>query len=94
MAFAPNSYMFFHLNLSPDPDERKRKLFSLIRTGEISLGGYKKNKIYGLLNCASGKGMKVENRVFFKDENEALQAGYRPCARCLREAYKMWKLTH
>jgi methylphosphotriester-DNA--protein-cysteine methyltransferase len=86
--------MIFHLNLSPDPDERKRKLFSLIRAGKIKLGGYKKNKIYGLLNCASGKGMKVENRVFFKDENEALQTGYRPCARCLPEAYKRWKSAH
>lgn len=86
--------MIFHLNLGPDPDIRKRQLASLIRAGKIKLGGYKKNKIYGLLNCASGKGMKVENRVFFKDENEALQAGYRPCARCLPEDYKTWKSAH
>ncbi|SHF29500.1 Ada metal-binding domain-containing protein [Pedobacter caeni] len=86
--------MILHFNLGPDPDERKRQLSSLIRAGKISLGGYKKNKIYGLLNCPSGKRMKVENRVFFKDENEALQAGYRPCARCLPEAYKIWKSAH
>ncbi|RQO75101.1 metal-binding protein [Pedobacter sp. KBW06] len=86
--------MIFHLNLGADPDERKKQLSSLIRAGKIKLGGYKKNKIYGLLNCASGKSMKVENRVFFKDENEALQSGYRPCARCLREAYKIWKSAH
>ncbi|WP_342331375.1 Ada metal-binding domain-containing protein [Pedobacter sp. FW305-3-2-15-E-R2A2] len=86
--------MIFHLQLGHDPDERKRKLFSLIRTGKIKLAGYKKNKIYGLLNCTSGKGMKIENRVFFKDEEEALQAGYRPCAHCLREAYKIWKSAH
>ena len=35
--------------------------------------------------------MKVENRVFFKDEQEALENGYRPCGACLPEKYKLWK---
>lgn len=67
------------------------KLGELIRKGEITLGGYKKAKIYGLLNCSSGKRMKMENRVFFKDEKEAIAAGYRPCGNCLPEKYKEWK---
>lgn len=86
--------MISHLSLGLHPDERKKHLASLIKAGKIKLGGYKKNKIYGLLNCSSGKRMKVENRVFFKDEKEALQAGYRPCGHCLPEAYNIWKLTH
>jgi hypothetical protein len=35
--------------------------------------------------------MKVENRVFFKDEQEALELGYRPCGHCVPEKYKLWK---
>ena len=35
--------------------------------------------------------MKEENRVFFKNEEEAIQNGYRPCAHCLPEKYKIWK---
>jgi methylphosphotriester-DNA--protein-cysteine methyltransferase len=29
--------------------------------------------------------------VFFKDEQTALAAGYRPCAVCMREHYNLWK---
>lgn len=61
-----------------------------ILTGEITLGGYKKNKIYGRIHCASGKRMKKENRVFFRDETDALLHGYRPCAHCMPEKYKYW----
>lgn len=67
------------------------KLGELIRKGEITFGGYKKAKIYGLLTCSSGKRMKKENRIFFKDEKEAIAAGYRPCGHCLSEKYKQWK---
>lgn len=35
--------------------------------------------------------MRVENRVFFADEQEAINAGYRPCAHCMPGAYKQWK---
>jgi methylphosphotriester-DNA--protein-cysteine methyltransferase len=35
--------------------------------------------------------MKIENRVFFKDECEAIEAGYRPCGACMPEEYRMWK---
>ena len=67
-------------------------LRSKIHHRDISFGGNKKLKIYGLLSCRSGKRMKKENRIFFADEKEALQNNYRPCGHCMKkEAYKKWK---
>ncbi len=60
-------------------------LFAKIRQGEIKLAGNAKLKIYGSLHCRSGKRMKKENRVFFKDENEAIRAGFRLCGNCMRK---------
>lgn len=59
-------------------------------------GGHRKLKIYGRLDCPSAnryiaKGQYVNHRVFFKDEETAKAAGYRPCARCMPQAYKEWK---
>lgn len=61
-----------------------------------TLGGYKKRKIYGRLDCPSAlrhiaKGGYVKHRVFFADEETAIKAGYRPCGICMKEAYKVWK---
>lgn len=83
--------MLYHITLGNTDEERKKNLSRLVRSGKINLGGYSKAKIYGLLNCRSGKRMKIENRVFFKDEKEAIQHGYRPCAHCLPAKYKIWK---
>jgi acetone carboxylase gamma subunit len=83
--------MLLHLQLGNSNFAQKRKLVSLIKSGEITLGGYVKAKIYGKLNCKSGKRMKVENRVFFADEQEAIRAGYRPCGHCMADAYRIWK---
>lgn len=66
-------------------------LHRLIRKGTIRWGGNGKLKIYGKLNCQSGKRMKKTTRVFFESEDEALKAAYRPCGHCLKEAYKNWK---
>lgn len=66
-------------------------LRSKIHNRDIRFGGNMKLKIYGLLGCSSGKRMKLENRIFFKDEKEALQNNYRPCGHCMKEAYKKWK---
>jgi methylphosphotriester-DNA--protein-cysteine methyltransferase len=66
-------------------------LRGMIRRGEITLGGNKQLKIYGTLHCASGKRMKVKNRVFFVSEAEAIHAGYRPCGHCMKAAYNQWK---
>ena len=83
-----------HLSLSPTKFGRARALKKLLLSGEISIGGNAKLKIYGTLNCSSGKRMKVENRVFFKDENEAISVGFRPCGHCMRERYLTWKSTN
>lgn len=60
------------------------------------LGGHKKLKIYGRLDCPSAlryiaKGQYVKNRVFFKDEETAIAAGFRPCEKCMPKGYKLWK---
>jgi methylphosphotriester-DNA--protein-cysteine methyltransferase len=61
-----------------------------------TLGGHRKTRIYGRLDCPSALraiqgGGYVEHRVFFADEETAVAAGYRPCARCLPEKYRAWK---
>ena len=62
----------------------KEQLTQLIRGGEIKFAGNARLKIYGTLNCRSGKRMKKENRVFFKSEQEAVKLGYRPCKKCMK----------
>lgn len=77
--------MIQHIDIS-DPVLR-----SWIRSGKINWGGNQQLKIYGVLNCASGKRIKRINRVFFESEEEALLNGYRPCGHCMKAAYKKWK---
>ena len=77
--------MIYHKEIS---DTNLRKL---IRKNEICFGGNKNLKIYGRLSCKSGKRMKIENRVFFISEKEALDNGYRPCGHCMKDKYKKWK---
>jgi len=83
--------MIKHSDLGETTFARLRNLYQQIQNQTITFGGNRKLKIYGTLNCRAGKCMKAENRVFFKSESEALQDGYRPCAVCMREAYKSWK---
>lgn len=63
-----------------------------------TFGGNSKHKIYGRLDCPSAlSSIKrwgeayIKHRVFFKDEETAIAAGYRPCGICLREKYGDWK---
>ena len=61
-----------------------------------TLGGNKKLKIYGKLDCPSAKrwidkGKYISNRVFFENEEVAINSGYRPCAVCMPNEYKKWK---
>ena len=61
-----------------------------------TLGGHRKLKIYGRLDCPSAlryiaKGQYVEHRVFFADEETAIAAGYRPCGICMKPQYREWK---
>ena len=83
--------MIYHLVLGKTRFTRSRALHKLIATGEIKLAGNKKLKIYGTLKCSSGKRLKLENRVFFKNEDEAINNGYRPCGNCMPADYKLWK---
>ncbi len=64
-----------------------------------TLGGHKRQKIYGRLDCLSAlgyiaKGQYIKYRVFFKDEETAIAAGYRPCAICMPEKYKEWQAAN
>lgn len=70
-----------------------RQLRQLLRTKGITLAGNRSLRIYGTLNCKSGKRMKRTNRVFFKNETEALREGFRPCGHCMRNQYKRWKAS-
>ena len=72
-------------------DSGKAKLRQLIRQKKLLLGGNHKLKIYGELQCGSGKRMLRENRVFFSSEKEAVAAGFRPCGHCMKDKYLQWK---
>jgi hypothetical protein len=63
-----------------------------------TLGGHRRNKLYGRLDCraalhAIACGGYIKHRVFFLDEATAIAAGYRPCAVCLPEIYAAWKAS-
>ena len=78
--------MIEHADLGKTTFARSRHLKELIDAGKVRFGGNKRLKIYGTLTCGSGKRMKVENRVFFDSEEEAKNAGYRPCGHCMKKA--------
>ncbi|WP_375444032.1 Ada metal-binding domain-containing protein [uncultured Fibrella sp.] len=70
-----------------------RELVRLVGNDAVTLAGNRPGKIYGQLNCRAGKRMNARNRVFFQNQIEAVDAGFRPCAVCLPEAYKRWKAS-
>jgi len=59
-----------------------------------TLGGNRRLKIYGSLDCRSAIGSLptgyAKHRVFFADEATAIAAGYRPCATCMAAEYRNW----
>ena len=76
-------------------DENNKEYISKIPG---TLGGNKKIKIYGKMDCPSAKrwlekGKYTSNRVFFENVEIAKKAGYRPCAICMPEDYKIYKKT-
>ena len=83
--------MILHKDISKNDFERKRKLKMLINEQAIVFGGNIKLKIYGTLDGKSGKRMKIQNRIFFKSEGEAIDLGYRPCGHCMKKKYEIWK---
>lgn len=77
--------------MTPHTQLSKRDLLLQIRSGALTMAGHKGLKIYGRLDCWSGKKMYAKNRVFFKDGQEALDMRFRPCGHCMKEAYTLWK---
>ena len=75
-------------------DIGRQELWTKIKNRSIQYAGNSRLKIFGLLNCNSGKRMKPENRVFFKTETEALASGFRPCGHCMLDQYRQWKLMN
>lgn len=58
------------------------------------LGGHWRGnrKVYGRLDCPSAlnwikRGYYTEYRVFFASEQDAINAGFRPCGICMKEKY-------
>ena len=77
--------------------DRNGKQYLSAKPGQ--LGGHRKLKIYGKLDCPSANhhianGDYVRHRVFFADEETATAAGYRPCGVCMKEKYQEWKDSH
>ncbi len=71
------------------PIIKGKHLFAILKDGETILSeapglfaGYKRDKIFGRLDCKSGMRMKKENRVFFHTMEDAIREGYRPCNNC------------
>ncbi|MBD2753479.1 Ada metal-binding domain-containing protein [Spirosoma validum] len=85
--------MIRHMDLGSAPYARLRALARLMKNGTVTLAGNRPGKIYGRLDCRTGKRMKPENRVFFQSETDAVTLGYRPCAICLPREYKLWKAS-
>lgn len=77
-----------------DEKGTNRVILSLIKNRKILWAGNRKLNIYGKLNCKSGKRMKIQNRVFFQNEQEAIALGFRPCGHCMRLEYLDWKRIH
>ena len=65
-------------------DYTDREIRRRIKEGNILFGGNARGKIYGKLNCWSGKKMKRVNRVFFESERDAIDNGYTACGHCMR----------
>ncbi len=61
------------------------------------VGGHRRSRIYGRLDCQSAlraiaRGDTYrKHRVFFADAATAAAAGYRPCGACLRAEYQAWR---
>ena len=87
-AIVPRSSRRTYRLLAPDGVIRESSLPG-------TLAGNRRLKIYGRLDCRAAiralpRGY-AGHRVFFRDEAAAIAAGYRPCARCLPEQYRLWK---
>lgn len=83
--------MIRQVQLGATLKEQKREIRKLIKRQDVKFAGNQSLKIYGRLDCGSGERMKAKNRVFFNNETEAVEHGYRPCGHCMRKKYQKWK---
>lgn len=60
---------------------------------EAAFIGCKTSKVYHKPDCASVKKIKPENKISFKSEDEAKEAGYEPCKRCVVVSAKEGKFV-
>lgn len=99
-----NRYQILLENVKNNFIEIGTKTYNLTSSGNKTyqskipgtLGGNKRLKIYGKLDCPSAlrhiaNGYYIKNRVFFENEEIAIKAGYRPCGICMKKEYKEWK---
>ncbi len=56
--------------------------------------GIKTQKVFGRLDCWSGKRALKKNRVFFLFWEDAVEAGYRPCKHCKPEVISRQDCGH
>lgn len=61
-----------------------------------TVAGHSRLRIFGRLDCSSAryhlsKGRYRKYRVFFQSLECAIVLGYRPCGRCLPDAYRAWR---
>lgn len=78
------------------------KKYKILKDGKIIesdipgvYGGWKIGKIFGTLDCWSGKKMFKKNRVFFYTMEDAVSHGYRPCKNCRPMEYiEFEKIKH
>ena len=52
------------------------------RARPAAYAGVRTMKIFGRLDCGSGRRALTKNRVFFRSYEDAVAAGYRPCRNC------------
>ena len=71
------------------PAKLATRIYKVLRNGKVAenffpgrYAGWKNGKVFGRLDCKSGKRMKKENRVFFLTWEDAIASGYRPCKKC------------
>ncbi len=58
--------------------------------------GNKRTKIYGKASCSATEGHLIlkkdeKDRKLFDNPDEAESLGFRPCSKCMPEAYSKWK---
>ncbi len=65
--------------------KRPPELVKPVKKAEARLVGSSEADKYHGLDCRFAKLIKEENRVYFKDEKEAKNKGYKGCKKCVKK---------